>query len=403
MTANMLAVGIDISKYKHDVAILAANKKLLCKPFVIREDRLGYERLLQRVHALARRCDAQTVYFGMEATADYWKNLYYFLKEQDAGFRVVVINPVQTRAFAKAELRRAKTDPVNAKDIARFLLEKQPKPGGDYPVIFSHIKDLDKQLHRIGKMKTMATNKLRGELGKVAPEIERQIHKIDGQQILALLARYPTAKQIAKASTERLRNIRYGKNQCRLPSAFVERMQTLARHSIAHKKGPGAGLVVQSLVRTIFQYQHEIQLLKKQIKNLYEMLAPDQSRLATIPYIGLDTAIVLEAYLGDVRRFPTAKKIVAYFGLNPTVCLSGLTKRAAYLEKKGCASVRHKLYLATLRMISRRQEPIFSFYQRLLAAGKPKLVAITAAMRKLLVIMYHMLKKQQNFNPTRKL
>ena len=49
--------------------------------------------------------------------------------------------------------------------------------------------------------------------------------------------------------------------------------------------------------------------------------------------------------------------------------------------------------------IQRKQEPIFEYYQRLVAAGKAKLVAIGAAMRKLLVIMYTMLKNQEKFDP----
>ena len=86
--------------------------------------------------------------------------------------------------------------------------------------------------------------------------------------------------------------------------------------------------------------------------------------------------------------------------MNPTVNQSGkLTKRKSYLEKKGSGIVRHKLYMATLNMIARKQEPIYSYYQRLVAAGKVKLVAMGAAMRKLLVIMYTMLKNHEKFDP----
>ena len=122
MTDNGLFVGIDISKAKHDVAIMNQEKKVLCKPFVIRENRTGYQLLVDKLLQLRQKHQAQTCYIGMEATGNYWKNLYHFLKSQSSEFRVTVVNPVQTRAFAKAELRRAKTDPVNAKDIARYLV-----------------------------------------------------------------------------------------------------------------------------------------------------------------------------------------------------------------------------------------------------------------------------------------
>ena len=122
--------------------------------------------------------------------------------------------------------------------------------------------------------------------------------------------------------------------------------------------------------------------------------------MATIPGISPETAIALEAYIGDIARFPSAKNLVAYFGMNPTVNLSGIvTKRASSLQKKGCATVRHKLFMAVLSMISNQVEPFYSYYQRLVAAGKPKLVAIVATMRKLLVIIYTMLNNQQPFYP----
>lgn len=400
MIYETLFVGIDISKLKHDVVIISDNKVRLLKPFIIRENRNSYQYLIDRLQQLKQKYQTKTFYFGMEATADYWKNLYYFLKKQSGDFIVVVINPVKTKAFAKSELRRAKTDPVNAKDIAQYLVEKRPLPSNDRPPILDYIKDLDTQIRMISKQQSMTVNKLRIELGKVAPEIEQNVRKIDGQQILSLLLHYPIAEVIANASIEEFRRIRYGKLQWQLPVCFVTKIKKLAENSISHKSGPGSGFVVQSLVRTIFQCQQEIQLLKETLRTLYEKINSADSLLTSIKGIGRETAIVLEAYFGDVNRFPDAKKVVAYFGMNPTVNQSGKkTKRNSYLEKKGSGIVRHKLYMATLNMIQRKQDPIFEYYQRLVAAGKPKLVAIGAAMRKLLVIMYTILKNQERFNP----
>lgn len=166
MSHQNLFVGIDISKTKHDVAIMNSEKQLLAKPFRIGENRTDYQALVQRLSQLNQKHQSETVYIGMEATADYWKNLYHFLKSQSPAFRLTVINPVQTRAFAKAELRRAKTDPVNAMDIARYLVEKKPQASFERPALFEHIKDLDRQMYAYKKQQSMAINKLRTELGK---------------------------------------------------------------------------------------------------------------------------------------------------------------------------------------------------------------------------------------------
>ena len=398
MTNDVLFVGIDISKLKHDVAVMNENKKLVCKLIVIRENRTGYQYLLDRLDQLKHKFQTTTFYIGMEATGDYWKNLYYFLKNQSDDFKVVVINPVRTKAFAKTELRRAKTDPVNARDIAQFMVEKRPQSSADRPAVWDNIKDLDTQIKAFKKQQTMSISKLRIELGKVAPEIEQAFKTIQGKRILTLLAHFPTAEKIAKASSKELCQLSYGIKNWQLPITFVSKMKELAQDSIAHKKGAFAGLVVQSLVKTVFYYQQEIQLLKEQMNQLYQHINDNDSLLCSINGIGKETAIVLEAYFGDVNRFPGHKQFVAFFGMNPVVNQSGKkNKGQSYLEKKGSGVVRHKLYMATINMIQRQQEPIYSFYQRLVDKGKPKLVAIGAAMRKLLVIMYAMLKNKKKF------
>ncbi len=397
MPYQRLFVGIDVSKYKHDIAIVNEQKQFIGRPFVIKDDLDGYQSLIQKLDELMRRYDTQRFYIGLESTGDYWKNIYYFLKRQPQPFVVTVINPVQTRAHAKSELRRASTDAVNARDIALFMAEKQPKASFDRAPILDNIKDLDRQIYQLKKQQTMTVNKLRIELTKVAPEIEKNVSNIQGKQILALLAEFPTAELIANSSFQQLATIRYGNNSWTLSAPFIEKIKSLSQQSIAYKTGLGAGYAVQSLVRCIWQFQREIQWLKSQLVKLYQRVTDQESLLATIPAISRETAILLEAYIGDVHRFPNAKKFVAYFGMNPTICTSGKSKRSSYLQKKGNAMVRHKLFMAVLGMIRREIDPIYGYYKRLIDAGKPKLVAIGAAMRKLLVIMYYMLSKNEAF------
>jgi len=403
MDYSTLFVGIDVSKLKHDIAIVNEHKKVVHKPFVISDSRQGYQYLVNKLNWLKQTYHTQRFKIGMEATGDYWKNLYHFLKNQSPYVEVTVINPVQTRAFAKSELRRAKTDAVNAKDMARYMVEKRPAASVARPLIYEYIKDIDTQIYAEKKQLTMSINKLRIELGKVAPEIEHATARLAGQQILALLKHYPTAESIASASVEQLCALRYGEKQWTLPMAFIMKIKTLAENSIAYKIGPGAGIVVQSLIRRIMGHQQEIDALQTQMIQLHQHIKPHKSVLASIPGISCQTAIVLEAYIGDVKRFASAKQMVAYFGMNPTINRSGKSiKRVSYLEKKGSGIVRHKLFMAVLTNIRHKRGPIYEYYKRLVAAGKSKLVAIGAAMRKLLVIIYTMLKNQTEFDPNKK-
>jgi len=399
MIYPVLYVGIDISKLKHDVAIVNDEKERLGRTLVIKEGRDGYQFLLARLQALQHKHQTQKLFIGLEATSEYWKNLYHFLVRQSQAFSVTVLNPIQTRKWAEADLRRPKTDPIDATDVACFMAEKKPKPSFIRPPAFEMLKDIDRQIYSFKKQKTMTLNKLRLELAKVAPEIERAVPSLKSQQVLALLQHYPTAEAITRAGQQELRQIRYGKKQWRLPITFIDKMKTLAQDSIACQTGAAAGIIVQALVQRIFDDQKAIDALKAKINDLYQTVKEQQSLLTTIKGISIETAIILEAYIGDVNRFSNAKKIVAFFGMNPTVNKSGKSKnRKSYLQKKGSGIIRHKLFMAMLNIIRHKIEPFYSYYKRLVDSGKPKLVAMAAAMRKLLVICYIILKTQQPFD-----
>lgn len=398
MKNQPLYVGIDVSKLKHDVALMNQSRQLIGQPFVIKDNRDDYQRLVRKLNAVASAQQAPQIKIGLEATSDYWKNIYHFLNNQSEHFQLTVINPVQTHNWAKTELRRAKTDPLDAKDIALFMVEKNPMPSSTRDPVLDIIKDMDRQIYAIQKQLTMSKNRLRLELTKVAPEIEKATKNVTAKRLLAVLNVFPTARDIANASFDELVNIGYGIKNWALPASFIAKLQTLARHSIAYKTGIGAGFVVQSQVRQIMAYQHEINQLKQQIVQLYQGCNTQQSVLSTIPGIGRETAIILEAYIGDVNRFPNAKKIVAYFGMNSTVIKSGKLKRKSRLQKKGNPLVRHKLFMAVISIIGNKKGPVYRYYKRLVDSGKHKMVAICAAMRKLLVTIYAMLKNNQAFD-----
>jgi len=398
MNSSTMFVGIDISKLKHDVAAVDENKNVLIRPFVIQDCYEGFQSLVEKLDSVARKYNKSKISIGMEATADYWKNIYYFFKKQPQGYSVTVINPVRTRAYAKTELRRAKTDPVNAKDIACFMAEKKPAASVDRLMQFENLRDIDKRILQLKKHSTMLINKLRLELGKVAPEIEKAIPSFNSQQILALLAVYPTAEILDQASVEQLAQIRYGPKARALSKSFINNIKTKAHNSIAYKIGHGSGCVLQSLVKSISDNKNQITKLQNDTQSLFNSLTGHESILSSIPGISREMAIMLEAHIGDINRFSSSKQLVAYFGLNPTVDISGKRKRKSYLQKKGEPIVRHKLFMAVLSLIRCRIHPIYPYFRRLVDSGKPKLVAMGAAMRKLLTIMFAMLKCNEPFD-----
>ena len=159
--------------------------------------------------------------------------------------------------------------------------------------------------------------------------------------------------------------------------------------------------VIASLKRRIASLEEEKkeleQELERETKNTHEQ---ELSLLLSIPGVGVRTACLLLAELGDVRRFADARKLVAFAGLTPTQFESGSSVlRRSSISRLGSTHLRRILYTPCLSAF--RFNPIVkAFYERLLARGKHKKAALVACMAKLLKIVYGVLTHQQPFDPT---
>lgn len=118
--------------------------------------------------------------------------------------------------------------------------------------------------------------------------------------------------------------------------------------------------------------------------------------LRSVPGIGPQTASLLITHLPELGRL-TRQQIAALVGIAPLNRDSG-TYRGRRTTWGGRATVRAGLYMAAL-VATRYNVVIRAFYQRLVAAGKPKKLALVAAMRKLLTILNAMLHHNQPWTP----
>ena len=116
--------------------------------------------------------------------------------------------------------------------------------------------------------------------------------------------------------------------------------------------------------------------------------------LRTVPGVGEQLSLALLAYLPELGTLDR-RQIAALVGVAPFNRDSG-TLRGRRTVWGGRARVRATLYMGAL--VATRHNPVIrAFYQRLLAAGKPKKLALTACMRKLLVILNSMLKHRSTW------
>lgn len=196
------------------------------------------------------------------------------------------------------------------------------------------------------------------------------------------------------------------------PPAEVEALQALSRrlealeemkHMEENRLESASDEVVRaSLLDHIAYLVSHIATTKTQIQEHIQAhlhLREQRALLCSIPGIAAPTAALILAELGQVENFATARQVAAFAGLAPQLHQSGKSVRGqSRLCKIGSARLRKGLYFPA--MCALRFNPMIqALAQRLAATGKPKMLILGAAMRKLLCLAYGVLKSKQPFNP----
>jgi transposase len=189
--------------------------------------------------------------------------------------------------------------------------------------------------------------------------------------------------------------------------ALVRRRDDLRRMAAAEKTRRDAPDLTpaarKSLARTVKFLAREADRVQAEAEAVIAAdpaLATDLALLESVKGVGRQTATTVLAELPPVEHLPSAQSAAAYCGLAPREFTSGKTvKKYTRLSKAGNARLRTALYLPTLTAI--RFNPVLKgFFERLVAAGKPRMQAVGACMRKLVMICFGVLKNRRPFDPS---
>ena len=158
---------------------------------------------------------------------------------------------------------------------------------------------------------------------------------------------------------------------------------------------------IRRLIRQAIRfYEKQRDALSEQLQQLIandEQLQAKAALLRTVPGIGPAATAMLLAELPELGEL-NRQQIARLVGVAPTNRDSG-TLRGHRTTGGGRSHVRTALFLPTL--VATQHNPVIrAFYRRLVADGKPKMVALVAAMRKLLCILNTMLREQTLWRPT---
>ena len=190
-------VGIDVSKYKLDIYLYPANKY-----FQVNNNVAGFKQLLKKLSSFELNLVA------MESTGLYHREAFYFLT--DNNIKVAILNPLRVRNFAKSLDYLAKTDKIDAKNIALFAAKLNPRSSNPPSKAERRMESLNRRRRQLVKIRASEKNRIQSEtdsfikkeITKTIKYLGKQINKIEAEinstlkQDEALNARFKILKTI---------------------------------------------------------------------------------------------------------------------------------------------------------------------------------------------------------------
>lgn len=335
MSASMFYCGIDVAKRKHAVVVLNEQGEVERPAFEVENMRKGLGKLVATLEAL----DAE-VTIALEATGHYWLALYEVLAQ--AGFEVVVINPLQVAAYRKSGLRKVKNDRSDATWIADFLRISNLSPSARNTPLYLQLRDLSRfrfwimeqtcgeRSRTIGNCK----RKLIIILDKVFPEYESLFSSVFVKSSRALLSEAVSAQEVAEFDLRELTELLHRTSRGRFGRAKALQIQQKASESI------GVGFLADAAQVEMRCLLAQLELLEAQQLEVEraqaELMEAIPQYITTIQGIGPRTGAAILGEIGDVRRFDHPDKLVAYAGIDATVHQTGqFTGTRMRMSKRG--------------------------------------------------------------------
>ena len=387
----IVSVGIDVAKDKHDCFIQNSEGEVLADVFTIPNNMEGFNTLLHKIQTCTTLQDKIKV--GLEATGHYSYNILGFLL--DNGLATYVLNPLRTNLYRKSlSLRKTKTDRVDARTIAAMLLSDAGlKPYTDTAYHNEELKSLTR--YRFDKVKERA--KLKTSVSRLVcilfPELEKLVPTLHMASVYALLEEFPGAKQVAGAHLTSLKSLLEKASKGRYKRDVALSIRDAARMSIGSRM-PAKSLELQHTIRLIRELDAEIHEIEAEIETMMDEL---RSPIMTIPGIGCRMGAMILAEAGDLSRFDSPDKLLAYAGMSPSTYQSGqLNNCYPHMEKRGSRYLRYALFNATKYVCL--WDPAFAAYlAKKRAEGKHYNVAISHAAKKLVRLIFAMEKSGQPY------
>jgi transposase len=392
---TILYVGIDVSKDKSDVCIKDKLGNDLIKRFIISNKKADLGHLYETIERIKSNIVGNSdVVFGMEATGIYSLPLYSALKRD--GHKVKLYNPIQTNGFRKMNIRKTKTDPIDSAiiaDMLRFSEPPQVNPIKDLNLY--QLRELVRIRDRLIDKQTVCKIQLVRDIDTVWPDYSSVMKRTTGATSIAILKKYSVPSKVRAESFEKFYELVKKASRSKIPPTTAEEIYNHAGNILTIPEIDSIiSVEIKTLITELELYDEQIRSIEKKIDTMMELV---DSKIMSIPGIGDTLGPMILGEIGDAERFSTAKKLIAFAGLDPIVSQSGrFENKSGKISKRGSPLLRKGLFLAA-NVAIQNDENLKRFYDKKRSEGKHHFSALNAVAAKLLRITYWVLKNNKEY------
>ena len=386
----MFYAGIDIAKLNHFASVISDEGEVLIEPFQFSNDSDGFQLLISILDSFEK----DSLIIGLESTAHYGDNLVRYLVASD--YKVCVLNPIRTSTLRKNNIRKTKTDKVDTYIICKALMiQDHLRFVSFYDLDLLDLKTLGRFRQKTIKQRTRLKIQLTSYVDEAFPELQYFFKSgLHQKSVYALLKEAPTPEAIASMHMTHLAHLLTVTSHGQFDKQTAQQLRVLAQKSV----GVSDSAISIQITQTISQ----IELLDSQLKNvdseMTEIVKFHDSVIMTIPGIGYINGGMILGEIGDVHRFSSPGKLLAYAGLDPSVYQSGnfLAKRTR-MSKRGSKVLRYALMNAAHNVV-KNNATFKAYYEAKKSEGRSHYNALGHCAGKLVRIIWKMLTDEVEFN-----
>lgn len=389
----MFIIGIDIAKRSHEAVIITEDGQIVRKAFNFRNNCTGYNLLLEQVRKLTN-VKSQIV-FAMESTAHYWLALYTRLLKD--GYTVIVLNPIQSHSLRELYIRKTKTDAKDSLIIADLVRFGRCQASNVPQDKILALRELCRSRSYLMDTAADLKRKLIALLDRIFPEYEALFDSIFGKASVAVLRKYPTPQKLKNAHLEKLTEILWESSSGRFGEWKARQLKETAYNSFGIEDSCGVySALLGMFLEQILSLTEQADLLEKQIASL---LKEFDTPLTSIPGVGAVLAATILSEIGDISRFSSADKLLAFAGLDPSVKQSGeFTSNQNRMSKRGSPYLRRAIWLAST--VAVQCDPMFrAYYEKKMSEGLHYMNVIGHVSRKMTAVIFAVLRNGQPYQP----